>query len=81
MEQPNNNNATALNTSINSSATPDIHATSPVDSSATSEKGWCYVGNYNGKNTCVEKNSSDICMSGDIFPSRDICINPALRGK
>ena len=41
--------------------------------------GWCYIGEDNGTRTCAEIGVNDICMSGDIFPTRDVCINPNLR--
>ena len=42
-------------------------------------KGHCYVGTDRGFRTCVKVNNMNECLSGDIFPSRDICINPSLR--
>jgi len=41
--------------------------------------GWCYVGEDRGFRSCIEISDSDKCMSGDIFPTRQICINPSLR--
>ena len=41
--------------------------------------GFCYVGEDRGVRTCVKINDSDVCMSGDIFPSNAICVNPSLR--
>lgn len=35
---------------------------------------WCFIDDSNGCNA-----TSNDCMSGDIFPTRDICINPKLR--
>lgn len=44
------------------------------------KKNYCFIGsNSNGIRSCAEMNESDKCMSGDIFPSLDICINPNLR--
>ena len=44
------------------------------------QKGqYCYIGTDRGYRSCVKLGESDICMSGDIFPSKDICINPNLR--
>ena len=37
--------------------------------------GFCYV----GEQTCVSVTENDVCMSGDVFPSMDVCINPKLR--
>jgi hypothetical protein len=40
---------------------------------------WCYIGEDRGFRSCAEIGPQDVCMSGDIFPSQDICINPSLR--
>lgn len=40
---------------------------------------WCFVGDEKGTRNCVQVEESQKCMSGDIFPSRDICINPKIR--
>ena len=46
----------------------------------TAEKaGFCYVGTDRGHRSCIEVDDQDQCMSGDIFPTRDICVNPNLR--
>ena len=42
-------------------------------------KGFCYVGSDREFRTCVEVNNADECLSGDIFPTRNLCINPTLR--
>lgn len=41
--------------------------------------GWCYIGTDRGFRSCIRVEDSDKCMSGRIFPTRDICINPSLR--
>ena len=41
--------------------------------------GWCYIGEDRGFRSCAEVGSNDECMSGDIFPSQEICVNPNLR--
>ena len=43
------------------------------------KSGWCYIGNDRGFRSCIEVKDSDVCISGNIFPSKDICINPSLR--
>jgi hypothetical protein len=45
----------------------------------TGQVGWCYIGEDRGYRTCAQVSASDKCMSGDIFPSQEICINPSLR--
>jgi hypothetical protein len=41
--------------------------------------GYCYIGDSNGVRTCAKVGVNDTCMSGDIYPSNEICINPNLR--
>lgn len=41
--------------------------------------GYCYVGKDRGYRSCVRVDQEDTCMSGDIFPTMDVCINPKLR--
>jgi len=47
--------------------------------SGTGKSGWCYIGEDRGFRSCVEVGPNDKCMSGDIFPTNDVCINPSLR--
>ena len=46
---------------------------------ADNKSGWCLVGQEQGFRSCIEVNDFDKCMSGSIFPSKDICTNPNLR--
>ena len=41
--------------------------------------GWCFVGEDRGFRSCAKVGVNDTCMSGDIFPSHEICVNPSLR--
>ena len=43
------------------------------------ENGYCYIGYENGQRECTNVFEGEICMSGEIFPKLDICINPHLR--
>jgi hypothetical protein len=43
------------------------------------KSGWCYIGEDRGFRSCSQVDSNDKCMSGQIFPSQDICVNPNLR--
>lgn len=45
----------------------------------TGKAGWCFIGEDKGYRTCSKVGENDKCMSGDIFPSQEICINPNLR--
>lgn len=52
----------------------------PVPSeTSTSEHGYCYIGKTNNIRNCAKVSSKNKCMSGDIFPTMDLCINPNLR--
>ena len=67
----------ALNdASKNSEPQPD-ESLSTVQSSG--KVGWCYIGMDRGTRACSEVGANDMCMSGNIFPSQDICMNPNLR--
>ena len=46
---------------------------------ADNKSGWCLVGQEQGFRSCIEVNEFDKCISGNIFPSKEICINPNLR--
>ena len=46
---------------------------------STGKAGWCYIGMDRNTRTCSQVGVNDTCMSGDIFPSQDICMNPSLR--
>lgn len=48
-------------------------------SKSASKSGWCFIGEDRGFRSCIRVGENESCMSGDIFPSHDICINPNLR--
>jgi hypothetical protein len=52
---------------------------SSTQSKTSKKSGFCYIGEDRGFRSCVKVNESDQCLSGDIFPTREICINPNLR--
>jgi hypothetical protein len=45
----------------------------------TGKSGYCYIGEDRGFRSCVKVGEEDTCMSGDIFPTHAICVNPRLR--
>jgi hypothetical protein len=47
--------------------------------SSSEQHGFCYVGKENNIRYCAKVSSKSKCMSGDIFPTMDLCINPKLR--
>jgi hypothetical protein len=46
---------------------------------STGKSGWCYIGEDRGFRSCMEVGPNDQCMSGDIFPTSAVCVNPNLR--
>lgn len=58
---------------------------SPDNSSGTIQNpisagkaGWCLTGEYQNKRGCLSVSESDQCLSGQIFPSKEMCLNPTL---
>ena len=41
--------------------------------------GFCYIGYDNNQRDCTTVSDGDICMSGQVFPSMDICLYPKFR--
>lgn len=48
-------------------------------SKSSGKSGWCYIGEEKGARSCVSVGVNDMCMSGDIFPTSEVCMNPNLR--
>ena len=53
------------------------HATFQLSDSITYNED--IIGEDRGFRSCIKVNQADMCMSGDIFPSQAICVNPNLR--
>ena len=51
-------------------------STSPIQQG---KMGWCFIGEDRGFRSCEQVGVNDQCMSGDIFPTKDVCMNPNLR--
>ena len=87
MQPPDQVANTTLNKALNSSKTQEQNdeyqaneASSSLYAGATTGKaGWCYIGEDRGFRSCAQVGVNDKCMSGDIFPSQEICVNPNLR--
>ncbi len=58
---------------------PDEAGSRTQANKANSKAGYCYIGEDRGFRSCIQVSDSDTCMSGDIFPTQEICINPTLR--
>lgn len=62
----------------NTDPLPD-DATSSTQRNGSNKSGYCYIGEDRGFRSCIYVKENDTCMSGDIFPSQDLCVNPSLR--
>lgn len=52
--------------------------TSPIQSSGSTKSQWCLVGEYNGTRGCINVSDQDKCLSGQVFPNQQQCLNPTL---
>jgi len=74
----------ALNRALNISkpqelSKQDYVASDSYESTQQNKAGWCYIGSDQGFRSCSQVGEADTCMSGNIFPTQDICVNPSLR--
>ena len=44
----------------------------------TDPSEWCFIGESKGKRYCT-LSQGNVCMSGNIFPTQNICVNPKLK--
>ena len=58
---------------------PDDARNATQLSKPNQKSGFCYIGEDRGFRSCIAVSEDDSCESGEIFPSRTICINPTLR--
>ena len=75
-----------LNNALNSSSPQkeqehgeDYEPNEATSSIQENKTGWCFIGEESNVRSCSKVGQNDKCMSGDIFPSREICVNPSLR--
>ena len=45
---------------------------------AASKSNWCLIGDYKGRRSCIDIDDADRCLSGQVFPSQQICLNPTI---
>ena len=70
----------ALNNSGISMASPAPDSSeNPIQNPiATNKAGWCLVGEYQGRRGCIAVTEQDKCLSGQVYPSQKMCLNPVL---
>jgi len=49
------------------------------DIQRNNNQGYCYVGTDKGFRSCIYAGTNDVCKSGKIYPTKDVCTNPSLR--
>ena len=57
---------------------PDSSEASIQNAISNKKQNWCLVGEYNNRRYCASVNEADKCISGQIFPSHESCLNPNL---
>jgi len=62
-----------------SPAHPDEAGSRTQSSKAKGKSSYCYIGEDRGFRSCIKVDDPGTCLSGEISPTRDICINPTLR--
>lgn len=72
-----------LNISPLYSRPPPSHSPSesenPIQKPISSGKSnWCLVGEYQQKRGCIEIGDQSKCLSGQVFPTQTMCLNPNL---
>jgi hypothetical protein len=59
-------------------AAPDTTA-SPIQQPITAAKqNWCLVGEMNSQRGCISVSDANKCMSGQVYPTQEMCLNPNL---
>ena len=84
LEEEKISNHKKLQKDVNKNNKPKTYVPEPDDATSSTQKtqgksGYCYIGEDRGFRSCIKVNENDTCMSGDIFPTEQICINPSLR--
>jgi hypothetical protein len=69
-----------LNRGYNGSSNPQP---TPSESSiqkpiSSNKSSWCLVGEYQGTRGCIDVKDGDKCISGQIYPSQKMCLNPTM---
>lgn len=64
---------------LNIEPTPDEADSITQTHQNPGKSGFCYVGQDRNVRHCVKIGDHETCMSGEIFPSQALCINPNLR--
>lgn len=69
----------SLERALHDASTRYDNEPAPNESLPIGKAGWCFIGEEHGMRSCSEIGVNDKCMSGDIFPTQAVCMNPNLR--
>lgn len=72
-------NQGSLDSALNDASKQPEPMPSESTNYTTGKAGWCFIGEDRGTRSCSQVGVNDMCMSGDIFPTQDVCMNPNLR--
>ena len=53
---------------------PDSASNSIQKPIVSNKAGWCLVGSFHGKNSCIQTNEGDTCVSGKVFDKEIGCV-------
>lgn len=67
------------NENIKNIPKPDKTGSVTQSSKIANKSGYCYIGEDRGFRSCIKIEEGDECMSGNIFTTEALCINPNLR--
>jgi hypothetical protein len=57
---------------------PDTTA-NPIQKPISNSKGnWCLIGEVSDKRGCISVSDESKCMSGQVFPTQKMCLNPTM---
>ena len=54
---------------------PD-RTTSDIQRGSSGKKGYCYIGKDKGFRSCIYAGVNDVCESGELYPTMDVCRYP-----
>ena len=57
---------------------PDVPEDNIQKSLSSAKTKWCLVGEYQNKRGCIDISESDKCLSGQVFPNEEMCLNPNM---
>jgi hypothetical protein len=72
-------NQGSLDSALNDAAKQPEPMPNETANYTTGKAGWCFIGDDRNTRACAQVGVNDMCMSGDIFPTQDVCMNPNLR--